>query len=429
METIIPIKNIIRFVSLVTFLFICTISFSQYEKELKLFNVEKDLNKKASLGVKLWGQMHKNAIDSLKEISFELIFEGVEEKNDFAIAVGKRSLGSCLIRSGEPDKGISFLKQSLTYFDKKGDKAITTEILNEIGNGYMNKGLPLEAEKYYIRSLKEGKESPDPTSHFLSEINLGQAYIGLKNYTKASTVIQHYKSEALKLGKLEAVANAYALLGTIEQQQRNIPLAMEYFRKSADFGKRSKAKAQIAHALNNMAIVHFEEGDMDKTMELFKEALDIRLSTGNARYIAESYFNIGGLHFELGDFKNAEVYYRKCLDFAQAKKLKKDQMDALLALTELYKVQKKDKEVIQLLEDYIELQESYYSQVSAENSTSNELIESIGHLEAKRKVEEGEFELKKLSESQKKVWYIVYGIGGLTFGVLLILLVFKNRIN
>ena len=233
----------------------------------------------------------------------------------------------------------------------------------------------------------------------------------------------------MKLGKLEAVANAYALLGTIEQQQRNIPLAMEYFRKSADFGKRSKAKAQIAHALNNMAIVHFEEGDMDKTMELFKEALDIRLSTGNARYIAESYFNIGGLHFELGDFKNAEVYYRKCLDFAQAKKLKKDQMDALLALTELYKVQKKDKEVIQLLEDYIELQESYYSQVSAENSTSNELIESIGHLEAKRKVEEGEFELKKLSESQKKVWYIVYGIGGLTFGVLLILLVFKNRIN
>ena len=429
METIIPIKKIIRFVSLVTFLFICTISFSQYEKELKLFNVEKDLNKKASLGVKLWGQMHKNAIDSLKEISFELIFEGVEEKNDFAIAVGKRSLGSCLIRSGEPDKGISFLKQSLTYFDKKGDKAITTEILNEIGNGYMNKGLPFEAEKYYIKSLKEGKESPDPTSHFLSEINLGQAYIGLKNYTKASTVIQHYKSEALKLGKLEAVANAYALLGTIEQQQRNIPLAMEYFRKSADFGKRSKAKAQIAHALNNMAIVHFEEGDMDKTMELFKEALDIRLSTGNARYIAESYFNIGGLHFELGDFKNAEVYYRKCLDFAQAKKLKKDQMDALLALTELYKVQKKDKEVIQLLEDYIELQESYYSQVSVENSTSNELIESIGHLEAKRKVEEGEFELKKLSESQKKVWYIVYGIGGLTFGVVLILLVLKYRIN
>lgn len=429
MERISLATKITRIVPLILIMLMNLSAFSQYEKELELFKVEDDLNKKASLGIKLWGQMHKNAIDSLKSISFELIFEGVEEKNDFAIAVGKRSLGSCLIRSGEPDKGIAFLKESFNYFEKKEDKVLMTEILNEIGNGYLNKGLPLEAEKYYLKSLKAGKDSPEPTSHFLSEINLGQAYIGLKNYDKASVVIQHYKKEALKLGKLEAVANAYALLGTIEQQRGNIPLAMEYFRKSADFGKRSKAKAQIAHALNNMAIVHFEEGDTDKTMELFKEALEIRLSTGNARYIAESYFNIGGLYFELGDFKSAEAYYQQCLSFSRQKKLKKDEMDVLLALTELYKTQGKEKQVITLLEEYIVLQESYYSQIAAENSTSNELIESIGQLEAKRKVEEGEIELQKLTESQQKVWYIVYGIGGLTFAVLLILLFFKNKIN
>jgi tetratricopeptide (TPR) repeat protein len=178
-----------------------------------------------------------------------------------------------------------------------------------------------------------------------------------------------------------------------------------------------------------LAIVYFEEGETDKTMELFKQALDIRLSTGNARYVAESYFNIGGLYFELGDYKSAEQYYQKCLLFSRDKKLKKDEMDVLMALTELYKTQGKEKEVVSLLEEYIALQDTYYSQLAAENSSSNEMIESIGQLEAKRKVEEGEIELKKLSESQKKVWYIVYGIGGLTFGVLLILLVFKNKIN
>jgi tetratricopeptide (TPR) repeat protein len=417
------------FILLITFLLVCFPIFSQYEKELELYKVEQDLTKKASLGIKLWGAMHKNDIDSLKKISFELIFLGVANKNDFAIAVGKRSLGSCLIRSGEPDKGIKFLKESLDYFERKEDMALVTEILNEIGNGYLNKGLPLEAEKYYLKSLKAGKDSPEPSSLFLSEINLGQAYIGMKNYDKASAVIQHYKSESLKLGKLEAVANAYALLGTIEQQRRNIPLAMEYFAKSADFGKRSKSKAQIAHALNNMAIVHFEEGDMKKTMELFKAALDIRMKTGNARYIAESYFNIGGLYFELGDYKNAELYYQKCLLFARQKRLRRDEMDAMLACTELYKIQGKEKEVIQLLEDYILLQEKYYSQVAADNSISNEMLESINELEAKRKLEDRQSEMRKMSESQKKIWYIVYGIGGLTFIVLLILLVFKKRIN
>lgn len=429
MERPLSLLKTYRFVATLAFLLLNFSCFSQYEKELQLFKVEKDLNKKASLGIKLWSFMHKNDIDSLKKISFELIFEGVEAKNDFAIAVGKRSLGSSLIRSGEPDRGIGFLKESLNYFEKKEDKVISTEILNEIGNGYLNKGLPLEAEKYYLKSLKTGKESSDPTSSFLSEINLGQAYIGLKNYDKATAVLQHYKGESLKLGKLESVANAYALLGTIEQQQRNIPLAMEYFKKSADFGKRSKSKAQIAHALNNMAIVHFEEGETDKTMQLFKEALDIRLSTGNARYIAESYFNIGGLYFELGDYKNAENYYRQCLEFSRSKKLKKDEMDVLLALTELFKIQKKEKEVIKLLEDYILLQESYYSQLAANNSQANEMLESIGQLEAKRKVEDGQIKMKKLTESQKRIWYVVYGIGGLTFVVLIILLAFKNKIN
>jgi tetratricopeptide (TPR) repeat protein len=417
------------FVAFIAFLLLAIQSFGQYQRELGLYRVETDLNKKAALGLKLWETMHKNDIDSLKKISFDLVLEGVEARNDFAVAVGKRSLGSCLIRSGEPKKGIDLLKESLVYFREIGDKAIETEILNEIGNGYLNKGLPVEAEKYYLQSLKLGKDSPDPTSAFLSEINLGQAYIGMKNYDKAKSIIQHYKQESLKLGKLEAVANAYASLGTIEQHSQNIPLAMEYFKKSADFGRESKSTSQIAHALNNMAIVHFQEDDWEKAMELFKEALELRLKTGNARYIAESYFNIGGLYFEMGDYKNADVYYKKCLSFARDKKLQRDEMDALLAITELYKIQKKDKEVVCLLEEYIKLQEIYYSQIAAENSESVEIFESINQLETKNKVKDGEIKLKKLAESQNRIWYVVYGLGGLTFIVLLVLLVFKNKIN
>jgi hypothetical protein len=37
---------------------------------------------------------------------------GMESENDFAINVGKRSLGSYLIRTGKQDEGIKYLKQS-----------------------------------------------------------------------------------------------------------------------------------------------------------------------------------------------------------------------------------------------------------------------------------------------------------------------------
>ena len=404
-------------------------AFCQYEADLKLFNETDNLDEKAKIGLRIVNPMLRADLDSLRHLSFSLILEGVEKRNDFATAVGKRSLGSVMIRTGEADKGIDFLKQSLHYFKQIGDMALVTETLNEIGNGYFNKGVPLEAEKYYLRSLKAGKESPDPTSIFLAEINLGQVYIGMKNFDKAIAVIQHYKNESLKNGKMESVSSAYALLGTIEQKRINIPLAMEYFQKSADFGKKSKSKSQIAHALNNMAIVHFQEGDMAKTLQFFKEAMEIRLKIGNARYIAESYFNVGGLYFEMADYKMAEMYYQKSLDLAREKKLRKDEMDAVLAFSELYKMQGKDDKVVSLLEEYIALQEAYYSAIAAENSYSMELVESIQEMEAENKINDREKEVDELITSQNNVWYLLYALGGLTFIVMLLLFVFKKRIN
>ena len=402
---------------------------AQYKEQLKKYYQTSNLDKKAALGLEIWSPLMRDNLDSLRIIGFDLVLQGVEQRNGFATNVGKRALGSALIRTGEQDKGIKFLLESLKYFEEKGDQVIITETLNEIGNAYMNKGLPLMAEKYYLKSLKAGKKSPDPTSKFLAEINLGQAYIGLKNFDKATAIILHYKNESLKLGKLESVSNAYALLGTIEQQQKNIPLAMEYFQKSADFGFKSSTKAQVAHSYNNMAIVFFEKGDMDKTLEYFLKALEIRRETNNAKYITESFFNIGGLYFEMGKYEDALEYYEKSLSFARERHLLKDEMDALFALSELYEVQKKSDLSLSFLHQYIDLQDSYYSNVAKESSLSNELLESIKEMEVQNELKDQQLKLVEAEEAQEKVWYVVYIIAGLTFVVLLILFVFKKKIN
>ena len=410
-------------------IFVHSISYGQYKEQLKKYYQTSDLDKKAALGLEIWSPLMRDNLDSLRIIGFDLVLQGVEKRNSFATNVGKRALGSALIRTGEQDKGIKFLLESLKYFEESGDQVIITETLNEIGNAYMNKGLPLMAEKYYLKSLKAGKNSPDPTSSFLAEINLGQAYIGLKNFDKATAIIQHYKKEALKHGKLESVSNAYALLGTIEQQQKNIPLAMEYFQKSADFGLKSTSKAQVAHSYNNLAIVYFEKGEIDKTLEYFIKALDIRMETNNAKYICESYFNIGGLYFEMGKYEDALVYYEKSLDFAQKRNLLRDEMDALFALSELYEVQKKSNLSLLYLHKYIDLQDSYYTTVAEESSLSDELLESIMEMELSNDMKDQQMKLVESELAQERVWYVVYIIAGLTFTILLILFVFKKKIN
>ncbi len=137
----------------------------------------KEIQEAATQSLENWNYYLRNDLDSLKSDAVQIMMMGYDGKNDFAINTGKRSLGSYLIRTGQQLKGIYYLKAANIYFEKRENFVLQTEILNEIGNGYLNNGKPIEAEKYYLKSLKCGKNSPDPTSAFLAEVNLAQAYV------------------------------------------------------------------------------------------------------------------------------------------------------------------------------------------------------------------------------------------------------------
>jgi tetratricopeptide (TPR) repeat protein len=422
-------QSILSFLLLMAFLLVGTSLQAQYKKDLDAYLKADDLQEKAKLGLKLWNPLMRSNLDSLKTISFELMLAGAEINDPFVIAVGKRGLGTCLNRTGDPSKGVAYLQQALVYFEKAGDMQRVTEILNEIGIGYFKLNRFKDAEEYYMRSLKVGVESSDPTDAFLAKINLGHLYIALKNYEKAASVVQFYKNESLKHGKLEAVSNAYALLGTIEQKRKNVPLAMEYFQKSADFGQKCSSRSQIAHALNNLAIVHFELGDTQKTMDLFRQALELRIKTGNAKNISESYFNLGGLYFEMGDYQKAAENYLRSKEIAENNQLKRELLDALMAFAELYKAMGKNDLALATMEEYAELQEEYYAQLSSDHSSAVEVMESVQQIEAENDVRQKEENLLKLKQSHQRVWYVMYGLGALTLTVLLVLLLFKKKIK
>jgi tetratricopeptide (TPR) repeat protein len=153
------------------------------------------------------------------------------------------------------------------------------------------------------------------------------------------------------------------------------------------------------------------------------------METNNAKYICESYFNIGGLYFEMGKYEDARVYYEKSFDFAQKRNLLKDEMDALFALSELYEVQNKPDLSLIYLHKYIDLQDSYYATIAKESSLSNELLESIKEMELSNDLKDQQMKLLESELRQDRMWYIVFIIAGLTAAILLILFVFKKKIN
>lgn len=403
--------------------------YGQYkENQSNKFSL-KEIQEEAAKSIERWNYYLRNDLDSLKLDAQRIYLIGIEGQNEFAINVGKRSLGSYLIRTGQAEKGIVYLKDANTYFEKKSNFILQTEILNEIGNGYLNFGKPVEAENYYLKSLRCGKKSPDETSAFLAEVNLAQAYINLGNLEKAAAILHHYKNEALKRLKLESVSTAYALLGTIESRKGNMALAKEYFKKSADFGFKSKSNAQIAHAYNNMAIVYFQEGNSVDALEFFTKALEMRLKTKNVRFISESYFNLGGFYHELGEFEKANEFYIKCEEFCIKHKLVKEQMDAVYSRMEIEKAQGKFEKALERMETYSDLQTNYYSELSKSKTADLEMIDIFDQLEEGERIKLQEAKLLSVIDDQTHHTQILYGAFAICSFALLFLAIYRKKIN
>lgn len=404
------------------------LSFAQKGEFASKSNAQAKIQAAAQISLENWNLYMRNDLDSLKLDGLHIYRLGVKGGNSFAVHVGKRSLGSYLIRTGNQEKGIEYLKAANFYFTKKENYILQTETLNEIGNGYLYFSKPRVAEKYYLKSLKCGKKSPDPTSAFLAEVNLAQAYIDMGNTTKASAILNHYKNQAKKMKKLESVSNAYALLGAIQSGKGKFSLSKELFRKSAYYGFASNAIAQIAHAYTNMAIVYFQEGNQKEALNYFNKSLEIRLKTKNVRSISESYFNLGEYYSGIYDFQTAALYYEKCQDYCKENNLLKEEMEVLLSLINIDKMAKNFEIAVQKMEGYIALQKKYYSEVSALNTRDRDIIEIVESLERE---EFDKKEAQKLEESiaaQRFQKYVLYAIFSLCAIALVLLAFYRKKI-
>lgn len=404
------------------------LSFAQKGEFASKSNAQAKIKAAAQISLENWNLYMRNDLDSLKLDGLHIYRLGVKGGNPFAIHVGKRSLGSYLIRTGNQEKGIEYLKAANVYFTKKENYILQTETLNEIGNGYLYFSKPRVAEKYYLKSLKCGKKSPDPTSAFLAEVNLAQAYIDMGNTTKATAILNHYKNQAKKMKKLESVSNAYALLGAIQSGKGKFSLSKELFRKSAYYGFASNAIAQIAHAYTNMAIVYFQEGNQKEALNYFNKSLEIRLKTKNVRSISESYFNLGEYYSGIGDVQTAALYYEKCQDYCKENNLLKEEMEVLLSLINIDKIAKNFEIAVQKMEGYIALQKKYYSEVSELNTRDRDIIEIVESLERE---EFDKKEAQKLEESiaaQRFQKYVLYAIFSLCAIALVLLAFYRKKI-
>lgn len=389
-----------------TIILICTSTYAQSWVQKAVFN---------------WNELLRRDLLALRTDALRTIARGMEENNQFAVNVGKRSLGTFLARNQGDPEAIKLLQEAAFYFVKIGDEVLATETYNELGNAHLLLGNTESAIQAFLTSLNYGKSSSDPTSFFLAEVNLAQAYLVTGDTSKACGLLDDYKRRSMHFKKFEAVANAYVVLGEIAQAQGKKALSLEYFHKSARYGLRSKARFIRAQALTNLAIIAFEEQRTEKAKDLFIEAYKLYLKVGSTRRIAESMNNLGEFYIKTNQFDSSLKWYSKTLKYSAQRLMVLPMNDANAGIVLLYERKKDLSGALEQMKRFDVLKDSVILEREALKTEQTDLVTNLSIYSFARE--------ESLVETTNDAWLKWTGVGvliGLSLSVLVLFV--KNKI-
>ena len=312
-------------------------------------------------------------LDSLKILGEDLFFYGIDNGYQPAIEEGKIMLAEYLIQTGQVDKGIELLKPMLSLANEQNDIALKLKITRFITLGYCRLKDSKSAILWAKRIQLYKKNIHDPQEKLQGELLYAEALQLNNKSPEALKIYENYIQQAKKIHFNRGLSSAYAKLGDLYSKKGNFTKAKLYFEESFKYSKKTKLFSAQANAINNLAIINFEENKKSEALIYFTQALEIRQKANNPRGICESYYNLGDFYFYSENIPEAEKYYWLSKNTATKNNLTLDEKDALMALVKCKKSTMDYQTVVALQDEIIKLQERIHNQSIADNTELEEL--------------------------------------------------------
>lgn len=358
----------------------------------------------------LTNHYQSEAKDSLRVIGEELFMYGIDEHYYPAIEQGKLTLATWFILSGQTAEGITMAKALLSNMEERGDDRMVCSASTTISLGYIAQKDGKSANYWAKKAGKYGQKNPDPLVRAESLMALAESYYQLNQPSKAIETYQRYVTAIKRYKKYRSMSAAYARLGDIYRYEGKLALTKRFFNYSMKYARLSGASISLAHAINNMAIVYFEEGDTAKARDLFVQAMQIRQRINDPKAISESYYNLGDYYFYTSNYDMAVQWYQKSLEYAKTKNLLSEQADALRAIATLLKSTGDYKGATDQLERFVELREEIAVRNTSDDEEVADLQRTILRLEAEHEIRDGEF-ASKGATAFKWEWLVIAFLG------------------
>ncbi len=239
------------------------------KKELQLIKGTK-ANTYVNYGVLLVGE--GNYDEAIK--NYELGLAGFREVGDtLGISNTLYNIATVYVRMNKVDKGLDLLNENAVLLARINNERALLTTYSTMASVYRNRGQIEKSLDYLYKCLKlSEKNEPTP---FLCSVLLN--------------------------------------IGTIQFDLKNSALAMKNYERALGIAEKLNNLVSISKALEHMALVYHQSGDVDKALELNFKSLKIKETLKNQKGMAYTYGNIALNYMKKGDNLNTEVYFLKAI--------------------------------------------------------------------------------------------------------------------
>ena len=109
------------------------------------------------------------------------------------------------------------------------------------------------------------------------------------------------------------MASAVNNIGYINEQDGNISIAIDYYKKSLAIQMSVNDQEGVAHSYNNIGLIYYDLGDIPLAIEYYHKSISIREAIKDDHGMAQSYNNIGLVYNQQGDKELALKFYHMSL--------------------------------------------------------------------------------------------------------------------
>ncbi|MVN93119.1 tetratricopeptide repeat protein [Mucilaginibacter sp. HME9299] len=260
---------------------------------------------------------------------------------------------------GEFESSRAKYSEALQLYRKKGNAVGEAAVIIRLGVVELRKGNYDKAIGYFLQSLKVADRSNNEAGKMEAYLTVSEGYVGQRKFKMALTYLNIAEGINKTLPFSNLSLNIYNNYGIIYRELGLTEKAKTYLEKGILLSDEPQYQGLNISLTNNLAKVYNKEGNKRKSIQLQKSALEKARKIQN--YLRE-YQTLTGLADTYGALNGKEAihYYNLALNLVREKGARKQEIEVLGRLADLYKSQKNFETALLMKEKQNALADSFF---------------------------------------------------------------------